>query len=307
MNAFVTSYNNSEILGLTIDEKPHLYWLPLYRALGLSAKHATDIIRRLDEGIHYRKYNRSELQTVLTSITTTVIPAVRSYYFLTDTGWFRAVQEIDTARMLKPDVAKKINRIRDDMASIYAQYNRGEITSITPSRPKEFISAAPVIEDYLKQARLLHTFVGVDLERAASHCLSKAELTLKKFGYPDNLSHLTNLLAGQAVHENAGLTASDIGAHFNLSATVINKVLELAGYQVSHYRNTVSGKRKEWVPTDKGKSFGAYMPVSASLPNESVHTGCRWDCRWLWKDTILKPLRSFIFKDFQTKPGEYHE
>jgi hypothetical protein len=112
--------------------QPFVYWLNLYRELGLSITHAEKVIRKLTPGTHYIKLTREEIRPLLDSIPGAGIPnipAVRSYYFLSPEGWNRAILEIETDSMINRAAAASLEETKNKIAKVFTRYQRGEVLS----------------------------------------------------------------------------------------------------------------------------------------------------------------------------------
>jgi len=158
----ITTVENSELHALIIEGQTHIYWLDLYKKLGLSSKHAGDVISRLTEGIHYRRFDREEIKAILDSVTVTVVlPPVRAYYFLTSEGWNRAIIEITESRLNNTEVAERISKLKDKMASVFTRYQSGETLSLaadqTPALVGEVAPAGDELAEAEKRIKLYNT------------------------------------------------------------------------------------------------------------------------------------------------------
>lgn len=123
---------SENLTGLVIDGVAYLYWLRVYKVLGLDRSHAKKVISRLTQKIHYIELSKSELEQKFptVSILDTVDKRASTFIFITDEGYHRAIIEIGTGHMADKAIAEEINRKKDHIAHIYAKYQRGELEQI---------------------------------------------------------------------------------------------------------------------------------------------------------------------------------
>jgi len=303
----ITAQTEDNLTGIVIDGIPHVYWLNLYKTLGIAQEHGSKIIKSLSEGKHYRKFTRSEIKDVLNgNAKLALLPAVSVYYFLTAEGWNRAVMEISTGSMDNLEVIKKIEQIKDEMANIYTRYQKGETLSLASDKAKAELpgdsKAAEIIDENLAIANSFIKYacphVKIDPGLVISTSLTRAEQLIQTYGGKTDLTHLKGMLPRVLPDQPATTTPSQIGQYFSLQAMRVNDILEKLGYQESSYRvSETSGLRhKEWKPTPKGEPHGEWKPITKGHHNGSIHTGYKW----YWKESIIQEFRSGLFGECQS-------
>lgn len=290
----VITGQTSDLHAVIIEGVTFVYWLDLYQAIGLQSKHAGDVISRLTEGIHYKRFNRSEIKEILDGITVTVtLPAVRTYYFLSAEGWNRAILEITESRLNNPEVAAHISDLKGKMANIYTRYQSGEVLSKAadeiPSLPGEaYVPVAVVLEDQMAIARIM---IGEGVEPAIAKAVA-ISVTEDITHCGDTLTPWRNLIqADPLMAEPALLTATDIGKSIGgMSAVTVNKVLQKLGYQIK--------QGKEWVPTYTGKLYARFVP------QEIKHNrGIIRHMQLKWLPSIVEKLRQGMFYEQRGQTG----
>ncbi len=299
----IDAQTDDNLTGMVIDGVPHLYWLRVYKALGITKAHAVEVIKRLTEGVHYRKFTKEgfALLSGTVNVSLTVDNRAKMYYFITSEGYHRAIMEISTGHMNNPEVAAAIDAKKDHMASIYTRYQKGEVLSIAADKAKESLpgdsKTVAIIEENLAIANSFITHIcphlKVDPGLVTSACLTHAEQIIQKQGGETDLTHLKGMLPRVLADPPAYLTPSLIGKLWGFQASRVNDILEKLGYQESSYRiSETSGlKHKEWSPTKKGEPHGEWKPITAGHRNGSIHTGYKW----YWKESIIQEFRVGLF------------
>jgi len=264
---------------------PHVYWLDLYRELGLSQQHAAKLISKLTEAKHFIHLTRLQIRDILDSNNEPLLPKVVAYYFINPEGWNRIITEIETDSMINRDAAKYIDEVKDQMASVFTRYQNGEVIS----KSSDNVPRLPPLSDALKEemARAdAMTIIGVDRCMAASVCMSKLEDQ-----YNEDLSYLRNLVPRQLSEDIPHLTATQIGKEFSLSPQSVNKILEKEGYQFRTVRMKKTGKRENvWNLEDKGKPFGEIHIERHG--GKEIYT-------ILWRRSILEEMKRILFHSDQ--------
>ncbi|HWQ66276.1 MAG TPA: hypothetical protein VN372_05330 [Methanospirillum sp.] len=297
----ITAQTEENLTGIVLDGMPYLYWLRVYKALGITKAHAVEVIKRLTEGVHYRKFTKEEIQLLsgTVKVSDTVDTRARAFYFLTQEGMNRAYIEIDTNRMSDPDAVNKVHEVRDKIANIYTRYQRGEVLSITVDKVREELSDdTKTIEITSKNLAIADAFIKyacphlkIDPGRVISNSLTRAEQEIHNYGGRENLEHLKCMIPRVLEGEPATLNATDIGKHLDMAPRWVNEVLEILGYQTHRYRERSSGKHKVWSPTQKGIPHGEWRPVTKGHNNGSIHN----EDKWYWKESILPLIRDPLF------------
>jgi hypothetical protein len=278
---------------------PYLYWLRVYKALGLTKTHAPWVIKRLTEGIHYRKFSKDEIQQLsgTVQVSDTVIDhRARAFYFLTEEGYNRVLIEIDTHRMNDSAAVERVNEARDRIANIYTRYQQGEVLSKANEHlalPGEvahpdYAPVAAVLEDQLAIAEVM---IGIGVEPSIANTMA--------FSVTEDITHCGDVLTpwknlietDPFVSEPATLTPTDIGkAIGGMSGISINKVLIKLGYQQQI--------GKEWTPTQIGKPYARYVP------QEIKHkSGIKRHMQLKWLPGIVEKIRSALFYEQKGQTG----
>jgi hypothetical protein len=289
------------------DGVPHVYWLDLYRELGLSQQHAAKVIKKLTEGKHYIHLTRLQIRDIIDSNNGTVLPSVVAYYFINPDGWNRALMEIETDSMLNRAVANYIEVVKDQMASLFTRYEQGEVLSkeldTTGSEIKLDSPEASITNKHLAIAnsfiRYACPYLKIDPGMVISASISHSEQEIQRKGGEADLSYLKGMIPRMIGDAPATLNPTQIGQSLGgMSAPTVNNILEQNGYQTfDMVTSKTSGRtRKDWKPTEKGEPYGEWKPVTKGHRNGSVHH----EYRWYWKSDIIRVLRETLFPDSQT-------
>jgi len=290
----ITAQTDDNLTGLIIDGKPHLYWLSLYRALGLTQDHASRIITYLSEGKHYVSFSRSEIKEIFSgNDVLSLLPAVRKYHFLTEEGYNRAIMEISTGHMNNPDIATAINRKKDHIANIYTRYQQGEVLSKATEHQAlpgdvSYAPVAVVLEDQLAIARLM---INEGVEPAIARSMA--------FHVTEEITHCGDALtpwkpliqADPFLAEPAILTPTDIGRELGgMTARTVNQILVKLGYQKK--------VGNEWVPTQSGKLYARFVP------QEIQHNrGMLRHMQLKWLPAVVEKIRERMFYEQKGQQG----
>ena len=160
----INAETEDNLTGIILDGVPHLYWLRVYKVLGITRAHAVEVVKHLTEGKHYRKFNLNEYIQLSGSVNVslTVDPRARVFYFLTAEGYNRAIMEISTGHMNNPEIAAAIDRKKDEIANIYTRYQKGEVLSLAadknPALPGE-VTNPDLDASYIKFALSMNQFI----------------------------------------------------------------------------------------------------------------------------------------------------
>lgn len=283
----IDAQTEDNLTGIIIDGVPYLYWLRVYKALGITKAHAVEVIKRLSEGVHYRKFTKEEIQLLsgTVNVSLTVDPRARMFYFLTSEGYHRAIMEISTGHMNNPEVAAAIDAKKDHMASIYTRYQKGETLSLAADTAKAelpeevqsgYVPVAVVLEDQLAIADLM---IARNIEPAiAKRIAFTTTEEITKCG--NAITPWKNLIyTDPSVQEPATLTPTDIGMELGgLSPRSINKILVKLDYQIK-----IGG---EWSPTKSG------LPYAKFVPQEIQHkSGVKRHMQLKWGPGIVDVIR----------------
>lgn len=160
----ISAQTEDNLTGIVIDGVPHLYWLNVYKSIGITASHAQEVIKRLTPGKHYLRFSKTEFNEKYPSIHTACIVSDKAiaYYFLTSEGFNRALLEIRTRELKDENVAAAIERKKDHIASIYTRYQVGETLSLaTDTTPGLVAEVEPPEQDasYIKFALAMNQFI----------------------------------------------------------------------------------------------------------------------------------------------------
>lgn len=277
-----------------------VYWLSIYRDLGLKRQHADDIINKLVAGTHYIKLTRDEIKPLLDSVASAATPAVKAYYFLTDEGWNRALIEINTDPMLNREAADFIEATKDKMAAVFTRYQKGEVLSLTGEPQKQFskfVPGAGVLRDFTRQAKTYQRLSGCSLKQSLLRCIEKADTEHRArggCGFP-HLIELTNempeskhlLLPAQV---GLYLSVTKIGKGLGKSGQKVNKYLDLLGYQES--------VGSDHTPTEIGIPYSRWEEISIETNDKKIVKQTL-----IWSVEIIDILRVHIEAEQATLPG----
>lgn len=281
------------IIVLIHENEPYVYWLSLYQVLGLQPDHAHQIIKKLTYGKHYISFTRSEIKGEITSIDDlSILPIVKLYHFLTAEGYNRAIMEISTGHMDDPEIAARIEEKKDDIASVYTRYQKGEVLSIALDKanietPMISGKAAAIVSDCFDIAKAIHEHFGVDKTVATVHLLNGYKPEMVQAGHSGNIEPIVQLLPSPSYDlDEAYLTATAIGSIIGLSNRVVNKLLKDWGYQTEKTRIGSDGRSKPdgWKPTELGFPHGDWKMNSDGHNGGKLYLGVQWR----WKASILK-------------------
>jgi hypothetical protein len=299
----INEKTEDNLTGIVIDGVPYLYWLRVYKTLGLTPNHARKVIERLEPQKHYIYFLRGEFKDKYPTVykSSTVDPHAASVIFLTAEGYNRAIIEIGISYIQDPVVAAAVNAKKNEIASIYTRYQQGEVLSIATDKVKEelpgYIKASDIIDENLAIANSFIKYacphLKIDPGLVTSACLSHAEQVIQKRGDEIDLTHLKGMIPRLLTGEPATLTATTIGEYFSISRTKINEILEYLGYHAHSYRSGSSGNHKEWTPTPKGELHGEWKPVTKGHHTGSIYSSYKW----YWKESIIRELREHLFGD----------
>lgn len=286
-----TQLDGTEILSGLFDNIATLYWLDLYKKMSLSKTHASEVIGRLIEGVHYIRLTREEIRELVNrsvhkSWTVDLRPAV--FFFLTEEGWYRAVQEIGTGSMDNKEVAANIDRLKDEMAAIFAKYKRGEVIQLEPTDKPSLPPLSVTLKEELARADAM-TIIGVDISNSSAVCIAKVEAM-----YNEDLQYLKKLVPRKSGYEQPTLTATAIGAILGMSAQSVNNLLERFGYSYHGERIKKTGRKvKTWNLTKKGMIYGE-VHVELHGGSETSHI--------LWRQSVVDALREDMFEEDRKTP-----
>lgn len=293
----ITAQTEDNLTGLVIDGKPHLYWLRVYKALGIRKEHAPKIISRLTEGVHYRKFSNAEFSLLFPTVakTATVYSSAKSFVFITAEGYNRAIIEISTGHMNDSVTAAAIDRKKDEIANIYTRYQQGEVLSkatehpaLPGGTPEVYAPVAVVLKDQLAIADLM---IARNVEPAIAHNIA--------FSNTEEITHCGDVLtpwrpliqADPFLSEPALLTPRDIGMELGgMSAISINKILVKLGFQKKI--------GSEWTPTQSGKIYAKFVP------QEIQHNrGVMRHMQLKWVPAVVEKIREKMFYEEKGHTG----
>lgn len=241
------------LTGIVIDDVPHLYWLRIYQAIGLNADHAGMVLKRLTPGKHYVTFTRSEIKAIFTSIDDlSILPAVRSYHFLTVEGYNRAIMEISTGYMNNPEIAAAIDAKKDKMASIFTRYEQGEVLSIADEKAAlvgevahtNGVALADAKISLYNNARKIAISLGADRRSANIVMIEKI-----KEECPDVHPFMAMIPQGDVkdAPEDAVLTRQEVADILKIDLNVLEERVVTVGWVM----RSVWG----WLLTPKGSKF----------------------------------------------------
>lgn len=293
----ITPQTDDNLTGIVIDGKPHLYWLRVYKALGIRKEHAPKIISRLTEGIHYLKFSKEEFALLSGTVAklATVDYRAKYYYFITEEGMNRAIIEIRTEYMDDKDIAAAIDRKKDEIAHIYTRYQQGETLSKATEHPallgaptEAYAPVAVVLEDQLAIARIM---IGEGVEPAVARSMA--------FHVTEEITHCGDALtpwrpliqADPFMAEPAILTPTDIGKELGgMTGRTVNQILVKLGYQKKI--------GTEWTPTQSGKIFARFVP------QEIQHNkGMLRHMQLKWLPVVVEKIREKMFYEQKGQTG----
>ncbi|HWQ63312.1 MAG TPA: hypothetical protein VN429_02765 [Methanospirillum sp.] len=296
----ITAETEDNLTGIVMDDVPHLYWLRIYRALGLSPSHARKVIERLEEGKHFISFSRREFKEkypTMSKLDTVIDNHASRVIFINTEGYHRAIMEIETGYIKNPVVAEAVNSKKNHMASIYTRYQQGETlskaTDETPALPgevthPEYAPVAIVLEDQIAISRIM---IGEGVEPGIAKAMA--------FSVTEEITHCGDVLTpwknlietDPLLQEPATLTPTDIGIALGGKSPIeINKTLVRLGYQRKI--------GKEWTPTTSGKLYARYVPQEIKHDRGIVR---HMQLRWL--PSIVEKIRSSIYYQQQGQTG----
>lgn len=285
--------DGSTIVAGLFDDTPTLYWLDLYKKIKLSRAHASEIIGRLIEGVHYIALTRFEIKAIIKlsvnkSLTLNVRPEI--FYFLTEEGWYRAVQDIGTGYMDDPEVAANINKLKDEMASIYAKYRRGEVLNApqvqSPFPDIPYQPAARVLQDQLEIAKIFAVTFTVPIGKVNSVAIRNTEDITGV-----NLRGYSRFILVEPSEENKeALNATQIAELVGLEGTQAGARKVNQAFSEMGFHTKVSGGN-DWIETSTGAPHVLKNPYTKGFESGSKHTG--YQIRW--KPDVI-PLLKEHFK-----------
>lgn len=119
-------------LYLIADGEPLAFWTHAYQNLEMTKGHAGRVKGRLEDGKHVIRITNSELKRFGPRVyeACTVDYITDFYYFLTDEGYNRTILEVKTSGMKDKGVAARIEQRKDEMASVFTKFKRGELSHV---------------------------------------------------------------------------------------------------------------------------------------------------------------------------------
>jgi hypothetical protein len=295
--------DGSEVTAGIFDGVATLLWFDLYRKMGLNKDHAKKIPERLDEGKHYIELTKEEIKRDYPTVAklASLNPRATSLFFLTEEGWYRAIQDIGTGSMNNKEIAANIDRLKDEMASIFARYKRGEVLSLKGDTSKQipkYVPGAGILRDRLRQSQTYQRYTGCSKEEATLLCLKIADEDHKRLGGSgfEALIAKTQEMYGDKCHvlpvpTGIYLSVIQIGKKLGVSGQAINKHLDKLGYQ--------ENDGAIHVPTDLGMSYAKAEDTTFLKPDGSTTT----KVHWYWSREMVEILRVHIQAEQVTLPG----
>lgn len=146
-------------LYIIADGEPLALWTDAYQNLEIKKTHARDVKNRLEKSNLIIKVSISELKQFYPRVHLACTAKYISnyYYFLSDGGYNRAILEVKTSGMKDREVAARIERRKDEMASVFTKFKRGELVQV---------DAPPVIQK-IKEKR----DEGTSLNKQIGRCV----------------------------------------------------------------------------------------------------------------------------------------
>jgi hypothetical protein len=296
----IETISENNLTGIVIDGTPYLYWLRMYQELGIAREHAPKIIARLTTGTHYIKFTKEEFLQLSGSEANlaTVNPHAKTYYFVTEEGYNRAIMEIGTGSMNNSEIAAAIEAKKDLIANIFTRYQKGEVLSLNPMRAQKRIPGAAIVRDNMRQFKTIRDLTGCSGEEAYKICIKRADEEHRNLG-GTGLIHLLGIhipepqkLIESEIPLESGMYISPtkIGEKLQKpkSAQFVNKILTDMGYQESDgYKHA---------PTALGLSFCKQV-IDTFQHSDKESTS---KARLIWKIDIINIINKKIEHDSQT-------
>jgi len=292
-----TDDGGKDMLYLIINGRACPYWLRTYQKLGISRTHAEKRIAALNEEGHYYFFTREEMRDLLGSVPAvgTDIMKAKTFVFLTEEGFYRVIQDIDTEAMDDPVAAAKVEATKNEMASVFARYKRGELVEVTqipppPPTPALPPHVAPVLKDNCEIGKIFVEYMGVDPRRAHATAVSETErITGTSL---ESWKMLVPPLDCD-VEEQAYLTPKMIGIKL-MHAGLLNQMSEMQASREVNQILVGLGMQtkigKDWEPTPTGRIYSARRTVDIAHDNGSRHSGLQL----LWKPGIIPLIKMHL-------------
>jgi len=269
----------SKGIGFVINGTPYLLWTHVYQNLEMTPGHASAVLEKLTEGKdnHYISLSGADMKSVKAGFNVTLNLGfnTKSYNLLTEKGYNRIVMEVDTTRMKNKDIAKAIEKRKDEMADVFTQYQNGTLALPDGKKPRSrqitntssYSPYTPVLKDNLSACRS----IGMD-KRAAT--LTAITLTEKETG--KDLSPLKNYCETHYDYKMPKIgnsknlfSSSAIAEKFGKSSKNSNQFLADNGLLVKI--------GDAWGLTEMGKKFGEMKATEIRTGNAvTVKYNPRW-------------------------------
>jgi hypothetical protein len=253
----IDAQTEDNLTGIVIEGNPYLYWLRVYKALGLTPNHARKVIERLEEGTHFISFSRTDFKekypTVYKSYTV-IDTRASSVIFLTPEGYNRAIMEISTGYMDDPVVAAAIDQKKDHIANIYTRYQQGEVLSLAADQHKKLPGEVvqPVNEIALAEAKLRYynTAKKIAISMGADRRSSNIVMIEKiKEEFPDIHPFMAMIPDEKVCNspDDAVLTRQEVSDILKTDVHILEERIVKAGWVTK----TIYG----WLPTPRGTKY----------------------------------------------------
>lgn len=266
-------------LGFVINGIPYMLWTHVYQNLEMSQQHSVQLLKRLDEGIHFISIPHREMLEIKTRYNAALFQVHNAsvYHFVTEEGFNRAIMEVDTSGMKNKKIAAAIEKRKDEMAHIFTEYKNG--TLALPAGKKEVaprkraLSGPALALAHYRFAKMYTDMYHLDpyhMKRKASEFSSKPEYRDRDPGEVWFEYINPDYRMDEEIY-----TVTDLKEMYGYpSPQALNKELEKAGLQYTNKHNF-------WKPTKKGLRY-SYFRVGEGESKNHMHL--------CWKEDVMQVL-----------------
>lgn len=248
----------------------------LYKQLGVHKNTINSILSRSsDFESHIIKVNGSDLQFDNSNPDCNLRSGFQkgvTYQFIDDVGYNLLIQRIDPELVEDVEMRGQLVYIQEDMAGVYAKYNRKEfenkwkepLQSVNVT-PPQFRSPEQITKDKIDLGLYMAEVTGISKVMMLTVSISEAE---KETGL--DLSAYTAYfppLEGDYAERHYG--ASELGKPHGDNGRLVNLLFQKEGY-------LTKDKGGRWILTSKGKEVGAGMYPFKNKASGRIDIYIRW-------------------------------